>query len=215
MENNIKVREGIIEFYGIPGSGKTTLMKEMAMMLESDGYSVQKKIYEINNEYSNLIRMCIKSLSTLLFTFNNFRFMCFFFSNVKIRGINKFIEIFKQWINISFVLTFMNRSNDCDYVLVDQGIIQAIISISSHNKISHKLMYGELLGRINLPIQFIYVNTEIENVLNRLDNRQNGKSRAEKINDMKVRKEYLERIQKECLIMESLIKRTNLPHSKM
>ncbi|MEN6460260.1 MAG: hypothetical protein ABFC94_02675 [Syntrophomonas sp.] len=200
MENHIK--QGIIiEFFGLPGSGKTTLANMFADKLEQSGYSIQKSIYRINNECNTIARLLIKTYTTLCFTLNNFPFIYNLFSFIyEEKNIFRNLkDIIKQWINICFVLNYINKGNETDIVIADQGVIQAAISISFYHKnIDLNSIIKRLISQISKNQVFIYVHVDIEKDLKRLKNRKNGKSRLEKENNTIIKTMQLQKIESQC-----------------
>jgi len=173
MESNLE-REYILDFFGLPGSGKTTIAHMIARKLNEDGYKIQESTYFINNEYSLGKRILVKTLYTFNFTIKHFSFMCELFFMLEKGAFKSWKEAVKQWVNICFVLTVLNKKNNNQYIIADQGIVQAAISLGIHSeKASVVDIYRKLCEKTVKPIKFVYVEVDNETSLKRLNSREN------------------------------------------
>lgn len=208
MEDNLK-RGVIVDFFGLPGSGKSTMAHILANKLNENGYEIQEKIYCINNEYNSWKRMSIKILNTITFTIRNFSFMCELFSMFGKGAFRNYRELIKQWINVCFVLTSINQTTQKDFVIADQGIVQAAISLSVNSESADiEAVIRKLCEKVNSPVKFIYISVEIEKDLERLHQRVNGKSRVDLEKDEELKRTQLKVIQKLCYEITK-----SLPHT--
>ncbi|WP_449536929.1 hypothetical protein [Ferdinandcohnia sp. Marseille-Q9671] len=198
MENDLK--HGIIvDFFGLPGSGKTTIAHLLANKLNENGYEIQENIYYMNNEYSSLKRIVIKTVNTITFTIKNFAYLCDLFSMFSGVTIRNYHEVIKQWVNVCFVLTNVNQTNKKDFVIADQGIIQAAISLSvTYKNVDIEAVIRKLYERVNSPVRHIYISVELEKDLERLNLRDNGKLRVDFEKDEVLQRFQLKVIEKLC-----------------
>lgn len=166
----------LVDFFGLPGSGKTTIARLLVNELNEKGYEIQENIYYINNECSSLKRMVIKTFNTITFTIKNFSYICDLFSMFN-KGTSRNIrEVIKQWVNVCFVLTNVNQTNQKDFVIADQGIVQAAISLSvTYNNVAIEAVIRKLYEKVNSPVQHIYIYVELDKNLEHLNYRENGK----------------------------------------
>ena len=118
MQNNKKM---YVEFFGLPGSGKTTICNALAKKLKEERVDVifQKKEFMKN---SKIYRHTIPILYVFLrLKFHIFKFFLFLFSN------------FKKWENNDLMIRyyflhnyFINYFSGNKILLSDQGIINSI-----------------------------------------------------------------------------------------
>lgn len=154
----------IIEFSGLPGSGKTTTVKALMKSLEDKGYE------------------CIEPVRKKRF----FRYLDYFrFDNLKLRYFlflfsKKYIH-FKDFIYFSnWFLDFYNyyKSNNTisnnRIILVEQGLLQLLISISFTKRMTDSNDIKNILHYINkkgVVFSIIYCFSDIETVYYRLRER--------------------------------------------
>src|SRR5690625_967586 len=124
MENDMK-QSIYLDFFGLPGSGKTTIANVLVYELKKRGYTIQNNIGKINNEYNVVSRLLTKIINFITFTFKNFSYMKELFLFIRRIDFNNRVEILKQLINIGFVLTNVNNHKNEDFIIADQGVAQA------------------------------------------------------------------------------------------
>lgn len=198
MESNLN-EVVILDLFGLPGSGKTTISKSMSLNKKQYGYKIQDNIYKINNNYGAFRRMFIKLLNTFSYTIKNLFFLIDLFSLVGKDSFTSNKELIKQWINICFVLSNINKSRGKDIIIADQGIVQAAISLSYNNEdININTIIKKINEKVLFRIKHIYISIEIETCLKRLEQRKNGKSRLDNETRINIRKYHLESIKGLC-----------------
>lgn len=199
----------ILDFYGLPGSGKSTISHNFADMLRKKGYKVEEPSWKLDMQYSKLRRVLTKLFfSTLYFFYHPFMAL----KAIKCSGIHQcnFIQKIKYWINISYTLYYMNNVK-IDYLIFDEGINQAIISLYSTSSMSNYCDCKKILiSNISSMIINIYVKLSIPNVLNNLEQRIDGNSR---VDSMKTKDKIIflnkienicENLEKKTLIIENI-----------
>lgn len=179
MGNNLK-EVMIIDLFGFPGSGKTTVLRELIDQLQKNKVKVQANIFNINNNKSIMIRLSIKTINTILYTINNFGFMYELFTMLGKKPFKSIGEAIKQWVNVCFVLTQLNKSDGYDLVVADQGIIQAAVSLAiNSNSVDINAIIELMKKQVRQPLVFVFVKNDINTTLNRLERRTKGKSRID------------------------------------
>ena len=68
MENNIN-KTIHIEFYGLPGCGKSTISHALALYLKENNFCVEEPTYELDHCNNKIIRRIKKILQYILFYF--------------------------------------------------------------------------------------------------------------------------------------------------
>lgn len=208
------VRQGVIlDFYGLPGSGKTTSAHMLADALRGKGYKIIEPIYEINIRYSTKRRIFAKTIATFSFSLTNFRFVYNLFERLPRGCFNSVGEAVGQWVNICFVLHIMTKSQDYDFLIADQGVVQAATSLTLNcTEANTKNIVSRLKEKVRVPIQHIYIQTDINTVLNRLRNRPSGRSRVDKMGNIQEKTIQLQKLEAsfkdissslECIIMDN------------
>jgi thymidylate kinase len=178
VEKSIK-KSSIIEFNGLPASGKSSVAIKLAEQLENDGYSVcsysefkkaQSNNGKLDYQFDKHFLKYIKEL--FLFTlqqkgqpqkWENFLYSCKDFG-------------FFLWVN---------KQGNYDYILMDQGIIQNMVSIVYDKEMVSQSKVVPIIQIINqLADKYIVINTIIDmgESYSRIRNRKNGHSRIEKMN---------------------------------
>lgn len=182
----IRKKTTFIEFFGIPGSGKSTISKELVNQM-SKMFKVSSPSYDIVFKHGVLIRTMIKFYRLFVF------FLC---HPLKLRKLialirnNKYTGIagLKMLLNGIQKLYYYSLKK-YDYVILDEGLTQFAISLSVFNYdksyINEKIM-REIIGNNDMyTIIKIYINSDAEQALKKLDSRHSNKSRVEKISSDK------------------------------
>ncbi len=182
MENNIVTK--CIEFYGLPGCGKSTVSHELVKVLLKQGYSVIEPIYILDHKKRPIIRKILKITATIKFIIKK---PLFFKKIIKI--ILRFSDITNTFSNIiSFTTKFYyldKYHGKVDFIVFDEGIIQGIVSIMIDNlKFANKIteIYFEIIdGKYRiLPV---YIDESVTCSLKNMNKRETNDSRVEKIKD--------------------------------
>lgn len=179
MKNGNKKTIKVIELFGFPGSGKSTISNKFVKYLNDNNISVIEPKRKIDKELSSFNRYLIKTLYSIksLFIFNKKVVPLL----LQIAKINKGITLIKQVINILYTLSFYNHSS---IVVLDEGIIQSIVSSAYKSSLSETIKLFNLLPNfVKENSIFIYVNVDTEICMRRLLKREDGKSRLDKISD--------------------------------
>lgn len=181
----------IIEFNGLPGSGKTTIAEALKKELEEMGYCVSTSFFKrsyhrygklviLNPVYWGLIRTIIKYSS--------------------------FFEEKKSHSTILRVVNFIRSYNDFvkskrnDILMVDQGFIQGLISLAHQDLLPQISYFDEVLKKskidsFNLVCVNCNVNESVSNerIISRPMNgcRVETMGELERINTLKVQNDNL------------------------
>lgn len=179
----------IIEFNGLPGSGKTTIARQLRRELESLGCKVSSSYYKrrfhrfgslvfLNPRYWSLIKEIF--LFSRLFT--------------KKRGL----------ANILHVANYVRKYNDFvdnsknGILIIDQGFVQSLVSLAHQDNMPQSDRLDKILrnsGINNMPLCIINCDVDIMVSDNRITSRPKNDCRVEKMNQterlqtLKVQKE--------------------------
>ena len=119
----------VVEFVGLPGSGKTTLSNLVASQLEAKGIKIVSR-EEILKQWHQK-----KALSKLfkLFTFNSnqwnvLRNSLTFAAQVKPINLQSFLQAGKVFVNVKRNDDVV-RAGNCQIILLEQGLLQEVWSV--------------------------------------------------------------------------------------
>ena len=206
---NRKTNVKVIELFGFPGSGKSTISNKLVENLKANNIIVVAPKRTIDKELNSFNRYFIKiifSLKALLIFNIQLRFLIY-----KIIKMNNGITLFKQLINVLYTLSFYNQK---DLIVLDEGIIQALVSASYCQPDSNVI---ELLNCLPQLVKeqsiFIYVEIDKDICIQRIQNREDGKSRLDKINDSIKIKEQLEHIDQQFKKIQKNIEYCSIDNS--
>lgn len=181
----------IIEYYGIPACGKSTISHQVAEKLREIGLRVDERAYLYGSEASWLVRILFKIKSTIWVIWKKKKIIIPLFQKLgkKAFGSNKMY--FKQFVNACFVLYVVNtKQENFDVCIMDQGIAQFCGSVAMHTMdlelFQNTLQY--LMKEQKQEIYFIYLKVNPSIAYQRIQTRKNGHSRM----DLMHQEEFLE-----------------------
>ena len=184
----------IIEFTGLPGSGKSYISRLTGEKLREAGEEVEEPSRTVGHAPS-LPRVAAKLFHSFLFVFLHPVLAVEIFHSVAITGQKKPSYLIKSLLNIYFLLSLMLwHRNSRSIVLLDQGLVQGAASV----------VYGAsgalpgFFEKIPLPDMLIRVHVSPETAVSRLAARKRGGgSRVEKdpVNGLKRFGAALERVE--------------------
>ena len=169
----------IVEFYGLPGSGKSTVAEPIVKKLREKGFRVLTYT-DFNSSYNNSFGLVLNNL--------NLAFLLLQLIFREKMGINK-----KRASCIKAILRtneFYKSSSDADYIIMEQGILQNVISLYY----DHEIRDTDTLKKIFQTVrnEFLPVVTEIdsEEAFKRMLTREKEPERLDKLDGEKQRKIY-------------------------
>lgn len=187
-----------VEFYGLPGCGKSTISHLVASKLRDMGYRVDEPSYDIDRNYSPFFRK-IKKLSVYFYwlVFHNI-----VFQRVNaIVGNNGYTDIAKieQISNVLQKISVYRKSEQNRVVIWDQGLVQASISLSLKGKVNAVDNLNSLLHILDSKVESlnVLVSVDEELALERMSQRTTNDSRVEKMKDDNQKHELMSRFQNE------------------
>lgn len=168
----------IIELYGVPACGKTTLSQAIEKWSKRKGLTVQN----YNNAIDDLKRIsfakCLSCISVKSLYYALY-FLYFFIPRNQLRRRMTYVG----WLKMSFLANFYRKYTDYDLVISDEGVIQRIISwksgIDEHSEAIDKVIVKYLKSLRS--IQYIYCQVDINLAMERLLSRQGSNGRLTKI----------------------------------
>lgn len=200
MEDSLK-KSLFVEFYGLPGSGKSTLSHIVAERLRREGYTVDEPSYDIDHRHP--LPKIIKKLAIGCYWFAFHHKQYFSIWNIVQQNGYKGMEAFKQTVNIILKIRIYNSPKAAEIVMIDQGLIQASVSLSMYGDMKARDNYERLLNLMPnaMAASIFYIEVDEETAMNRMSKRMTNDSRVEKLKGQDSKMAMLSRILME---MESI-----------
>lgn len=151
----------IIEFTGVPCSGKSDISHELAVILREQGYSVCEKQYELSRSGKSENRMIAKIAA------------CFWYGlrhPLKTVGYYRLIGSFRRWVYYIYLRSHHCKSQVC---ILEQGFLQFVGSCFENSEADTEkmdLLFEKLIPSAQM-IQ-VFVTASKETVCNRAQNRE-------------------------------------------
>lgn len=180
MESDIK-NTIVLDFFGIPGSGKSTESHEIAERYRREGKSVIEASYRLDHEFSAVRRTTAKLLMLLSLPFEKRKRIN---ALAKKNGYNRSNGKLNQAVNVASKLFAVKKYNGkTDYIIFDEGFAQAAISLSVNSKIPADENYREIRSLLDDPpeMRLIAARLSIDEALRRIARRNTRQSRVEAI----------------------------------
>lgn len=172
--NRKMIQPRIIEFYGLPGCGKTTISKLLCESLAEE-FSlevVRPGKTKVIDDYSLL---CLPKYWTNVSRLFNF---------VRLYKTKKHPRIVLQPERYRHIYHRYLKSNATGFFVVDQGIIQSLISISYLDTLPDSEQLSSYVSSLNnLPILLVYCKCDTTISKQRMKDRVKGGSRLEQLDD--------------------------------
>lgn len=187
-----------IDFFGLPGCGKSTLSHLASRKLRSESLDVKEVSYDMDHGNGSLLRTWKKIIATIRLFLCYPRLFWRVSRTLSTNGISLFGKLyFKHIINLSYKICALK--GHCKILLFDEGLCQAVLSISVNNDGIRKDCFNSLIGAIASDRRMIsvYVKTEPDTALARIRMRNDGQSRFDNLSD-DVTKNELVKMDKLC-----------------
>lgn len=157
----------IIEFFGAPGSGKTTISKKLTSLIKNDTILPSNVFLKKIFKFFLFIKYIILHPSVIKI-----------YNIIKKSEQASKIEVFKLFFNHIYIISLYNEIPKNRLVIVDQGLVQSLWSIllKADNKI---IDYESLLPNITNEIIYVFVKAEKDTISCRLKKREGKNSRIE------------------------------------
>ncbi len=179
MGNHLK-QPVCIDFYGLPGCGKSTLSHVVAKKLRTVDFDVEETTYNVDHVYSTPYRIIKKVFSTILLLIR--------YPNV-FRRVSKGVPFFSKdyfhhILNIPYKVLAAKSSKAL--LVFDEGFCQSILSMAfSDEKISYNHYHSVIMAMAcNRRMVNVYVKTNPQTSLARIRKRSDGQSRFDYISDV-------------------------------
>lgn len=188
-----------LEFYGVPGSGKSTVSELVARELEVRGVSVCRASAAVENMGSPAARRLIKLFRAASFTLSHPALTASVRRLAAENGYKTAGDRCRQTVNVIQKLHLYAKADPGVYIW-DEGLTQAAVSLSvggdvksAHNESALLELSGNGPRRVR-----IYLREDPDVVLKRLEKRKTNDSRVEKESDPARRRKLLEKFCSAC-----------------
>ena len=177
MENDLD-RTIYVEFYGLPGCGKSTVSHMIARDLKMHGYIVREPSYDFDHKLRPIYRRIKKLLYTIWFRllypddYKNAK------KNVIMNGYISFKLYMGQLVNILPKL-LVYKKNRNGIVIWDEGLIQSSISLAFQSGKDVNSIISSFNFKRNNSI-LIKIDVSEKLAMERMNNRETNDSRIEK-----------------------------------
>lgn len=159
----------IIEFFGFPGSGKTTICNGLITSLEKDNKTVIRGTFDhlgkVHRVFSKVLFSFLCLVLAPKFYFQSIHFL------IKSRSIGDFLNLTYLYGRYAYY------KNTDKIVIFDQGLMQAYLSIASFTKSSVVYNPKPLLEQLD---RLIVLELDFDSTKERLLSRADKSSRAQK-----------------------------------
>lgn len=164
----------------MPGCGKSTLSHILANKFRNSGFDVVEPTYESDNNTNKFLRLLYKIYKTLCYLYTN---TIDYYKLKKLVKDNKYTDwpsILRQIINIIPKLVAYNQKRNRIYIW-DEGLVQSSISLAMINDCNVQDNFKQLFDLTIKPkVIKVYLKTDVETSLFRMNNRTSNLSRVEK-----------------------------------
>lgn len=180
MENSL-AQSLFVEFYGLPGCGKSTISHILANRLMDDGFAVEEPSFTEDHrpKFARKILKLLYGCYGFVFHYSTYRRIV----NLVYENGYMGYEKFTQTVNVLQKVNVYRKENSKKIVIWDQGIIQAAISLSINKQISafDNLIRIEDIISKDVIYYRVFIPVERSVVLERMKKRNTNDSRVEKI----------------------------------
>lgn len=196
-----------LEFYGLPGCGKSTVCAMVARRLRSGGYRVTEASAGTGNELNPFARKLIKISRALLYYGTH----AFIYKRVRetaaANGYTGSKERLVQTVNVAQKLCYYDRQNKGQILVWDEGLTQAAVSLSVNGDLSgceNERRLKDLLAAKPKQIH-VYIKAAPAAAMERMDKRKTNNSRVEKEASVEGKLRLLNRYEAACDSIEQQI----------
>lgn len=189
-----------IEFYGIPGCGKTTIANLVSRKLESQGYILvipDKRLkYDRNPFYRKIMKLFTTIKYSLTHPVTLLKIICL----TKKNGYKKINNQITHIVNIIPKIYIYNSTPANKIVVWDEGITQSSVSLSVNSLVSVKENENAIIDLIdkNIIQIHVYLVVEMKIALERMDKRATNDSRVEKEHNKEKQLAFLQKFEDVC-----------------
>lgn len=192
MESDLKAPV-FIEFYGLPGCGKSTIAHALANELQRQGRKVNEPSYDMDHKYSRLLRKIYKFVNLLMLIVAHNNLHKNLIQLIKENGYKKHQLIFQE-INLAYKMRSYLNGNRFEFIIFDEGLIQSAMSLSMKGALSPSDNVLRLLEHVPVAKNY-YIKTDMKENFSRLILRNTFDSRIDRISDNAVKETVIRELE--------------------
>lgn len=197
MEANLKTPI-VLEFYGLPGCGKSTISHKLADDLRSKGLNVWEPSYEIDRKYGKTMRKVVKFAKLASIAICNHRAYKGVRGLVEANGYHS-MSALQQLGNIAHKIDGYKLADRYDVTIWDEGLVQASISLAINASRNASVNESSLMTYSgDAKYVKVYVKVDKNTALKRMKGRDTNDSRVEKMASLEDQMRYLSLFETAC-----------------
>jgi thymidylate kinase len=172
----------LIEFFGLPGSGKSTMSRLVADLLLKRGLAVEEITYDLDHKRPRVERLLVKISHLLQYAATHPRYVLSGLAQVVATRQRSLLDLGKSVFNWMFIASIASRTQSSHTItLLDQGVAQALWSIrfAARQQNSLELLLAEAERAPLRPDLIICVRANFQTIGDRLAARARRVSRLD------------------------------------
>jgi thymidylate kinase len=173
----------LVEFLGVPGSGKSTVSHAVADILKARGVLVAEITYGLDRRHRRIARLLLKSLLSIRYILKwPYRALWYYRSIVSTKQ-KRVTDLAKALFNWMFIASLVDGRRASVVTFLDQGIAQALWSVgyAAQRETWTNLFSIEQGSAIAMPDLVVHVRASLESVGDRLMARAQRVSRLDSL----------------------------------
>jgi len=173
----------LIEFFGLPGSGKSTMSRIAVELLQAQGLAVEEVTFDLDHRRNGPGRILAKFAHILRFVAANPFHAIGDVVGVAASGQATLKDGGKAIFNWLFIASVASRKREANHItMLDQGVAQALWSVrfAAKRNAGPNAMLGRAERAAFMPDLVVHVRASLQNVGDRLSARSDPVSRLDK-----------------------------------
>jgi thymidylate kinase len=171
----------LVEFLGVPGSGKSTISHILADTLRARRIMVAEVTYDLDKRHRRFPRLLLKSLQLSRFSFNRpseALWGCRCIASTKQKTLLDFAKALFNWL---FIASVIDSQRESVIIVLDQGVAQALWSVgyAAQRETWTDLLSREPGSAATMPDMVVHVRASVQSVGDRLRARAQRVSRLD------------------------------------
>lgn len=173
----------LVEFLGVPGSGKSTVSHAVADILESCGAMVDEVTYNLDKRHRRTARLLLKSSLASRYILKRPRKSLWYWRRIASTKQKTSTDLAKALFNWMFIASVVDSQRASVITVLDQGLAQALWSVghAAQREAWTDLLSLEMGSAIAMPDLVIHVRASFESVGDRLTARAQRISRLDSL----------------------------------